>query len=261
MVALKVSLPHLSLSRNNSPSRPSTPLPSVSQQQQQQPKSATSASTGSNPSTRPSSVEIVLPEGAVAGDGNGGLDKDARARRASLGAFGAALRRSTSGKVLPAMASSTPLQPTPPASRPTSDSASSGLLPLRNVLQTAAKSSKRAHSTDRRPLPTAAVPSLATTTTLQHSASQPPLSRKSGAGKKSPVLSATSGSATPLSHGGGRAPALHNLEESYVGKVSLRLGEAVNKVFLAGGAGDLSWKGRSAPKVDRSKEVGEMVIQ
>lgn len=249
MVALKVSLPHLSLSRNNSPSRPSTPA----------------AQPNSNGSSRPSSVEIVAPDGG-AGDG---LDKEARVRRASLGALGAALRRSTSGKVhtVSSLSASTPLHskgPTTAASRPTSDNAGTGLLPLRNVLNAATSSSKqRAHSSDRRPLPTAAVPSLATTTgAIQHSVSQPPLSRnKKEGGKRSPVIGPASGSATPTSHGAGRGPALHNLEESYVGKVSLRLGEAVNKVFLAGGPGELSWKGRSAPKVDKSKEVGEIVIQ
>ncbi|GAA5842054.1 hypothetical protein JCM11251_001999 [Rhodosporidiobolus azoricus] len=71
---------------------------------------------------------------------------------------------------------------------------------------------------------------------------------------------------------------LHQLAESYVGKVSLRLGEAVNKVFLPipngpggipnkemeraeapyGGSG-AAWKGRPAPRVFRSREVGEMI--
>jgi hypothetical protein len=57
---------------------------------------------------------------------------------------------------------------------------------------------------------------------------------------------------------------LHNLEESYVGKVSLKLGEAVNKVFLAGGgpaAGEVVYKGRSAAKVGKTKDFGDMVAQ
>jgi hypothetical protein len=61
---------------------------------------------------------------------------------------------------------------------------------------------------------------------------------------------------------GSRAPALHNLEESYVGKVSLRLGEAVNKVFLPlAGTTEIVWNGRTAPRVARTKELGELVVQ
>ncbi|BGP50109.1 hypothetical protein JCM10450v2_006020 [Rhodotorula kratochvilovae] len=115
------------------------------------------------------------------------------------------------------------------------------------------------------------------------------------AGSRSPVLGATtsftpaahSGTATPSSgahahgHGHGHhAPSvqLHQLAESYVGKVGLRLGEAVNKVFLPlptgpGGIVDkaaekaeapfgghaVAWKGRAAPRLARAKEVGELI--
>lgn len=71
---------------------------------------------------------------------------------------------------------------------------------------------------------------------------------------------------------------MHQLAESYVGKVSLRLGEAVNKVFLpmptgpggivdkqaekaegAYGGSAVVVKGRPAPRVARAKEVGEII--
>ncbi|GAA5903340.1 hypothetical protein JCM6882_008139 [Rhodosporidiobolus microsporus] len=138
------------------------------------------------------------------------------------------------------------------------------------------------------------------------SSSVPPLAHGHGSpalpasGAGSPVL-AGSGAATPAqayaaANGGALPPAsvaatpsgaggpsvtgvqLHQLAESYVGKVSLRLGEAVNKVFLPipngpggisnkemeraeapyGGSG-AAWKGRPAPRVLRSREVGEMI--
>jgi hypothetical protein len=78
--------------------------------------------------------------------------------------------------------------------------------------------------------------------------------------------------------GGGGGVQLHQLAESYVGKVSLRLGEAVNKVFLPipHGPGGMpnkemekaegpyggtvaSWKGRSAPRVMKAREVGDLI--
>ncbi|GAA5877384.1 hypothetical protein JCM8547_003016 [Rhodosporidiobolus lusitaniae] len=83
---------------------------------------------------------------------------------------------------------------------------------------------------------------------------------------------------TPVATSGGGGVQLHQLAESYVGKVSLRLGEAVNKVFLPipTGPGGIpikeqerleapyggtaaGWKGRSAPRVARSREVGELI--
>ncbi|GAA5846180.1 hypothetical protein JCM9279_005849 [Rhodotorula babjevae] len=120
---------------------------------------------------------------------------------------------------------------------------------------------------------------------------------------RSPVLGATplahSGAATPVTAVGGLAGAhghahalgshanvsakgqnvqLHQLAESYVGKVGLRLGEAVNKVFLPvptgpGGIVDKAadkaegpfgghavvCKGRAAPRLARAKEVGELI--
>ncbi|GAA5944613.1 hypothetical protein JCM3775_005851 [Rhodotorula graminis] len=117
---------------------------------------------------------------------------------------------------------------------------------------------------------------------------------------RSPVLGATplahSGAATPVTalggaHGHahalgqhanvsakGQNVQLHQLAESYVGKVGLRLGEAVNKVFLPvptgpGGIVDKAadkaegpfgghavvCKGRAAPRLARAKEVGELI--
>lgn len=194
------------------------------------------------------------------------LDKEARARRASLGALGAALRRTTSSRV-PSGASvvvSTPVHAkglTPPSSRPSSDT-QSGLIPLRAQLASSASvpGKDRSRSVDRRQVPVAAA---AAGVTIQQSSSQPPLSRKQPQGKKSPVLTA-SGGATPVTQGSGRAPALHQLEESYVGKVSLKLGEAVNRVFMAGGgptSGEIGFKGRPAPRVVKTREFGEIIVQ
>ncbi|GAA5999189.1 uncharacterized protein JCM10292_001653 [Rhodotorula paludigena] len=100
---------------------------------------------------------------------------------------------------------------------------------------------------------------------------------------------AHSGAATPLGGTHAATPGvggtsghasvqLHQLADSYVGKVSLRLGEAVNKVFLpppmgAGGVLDKTaekaegafggvastFKGRPAPRLARAKEVGEAI--
>ena len=55
------------------------------------------------------------------------------------------------------------------------------------------------------------------------------------------------------------------LEESYVAKVSQRLGEAINRVFLpasTGGVGtaDLVVGGRMAPRVERAKDAADMVL-
>ncbi|BGP26327.1 hypothetical protein Rt10032_c10g4359 [Rhodotorula toruloides] len=91
-----------------------------------------------------------------------------------------------------------------------------------------------------------------------------------------------SGSATPVTAAtlasGGTGVQLHQLAESYVGKVSLRLGEAVNKVFLpmptgpggmvdkqaekaegAYGGSAVVVKGRPAPRVAKAREVGEII--
>ncbi|KAK4049832.1 hypothetical protein OIV83_003888 [Microbotryomycetes sp. JL201] len=279
MVALKVALPHINLSRNNSPSRSaSTPL-------------TTPTSKQSSPlsSSRPASEEnlkapvvspVIVDEPAQMDDV--AKPEPSRSGRPGFGAFGAALRRTASGKVPTlGLGSSTPINapsptaPTPaqigtantkPLSRPASDTVT-GLVPLRSH---SLKPKVRSQSTDRRALPATAVPAHATGS-LQQSASQPPLSRTkingSGAtaangpsgGKRSPPMSA-SGTVTP-SFGATRAPALHNLEESYVGKVSLKLGEAVNKIFLPGAPTDVAFKGRPAPKIVKTVEFAEMISQ
>lgn len=307
MVALKVSLPHISLSRTNSPSRPTTPTtPGGAAADSHQP--ATTARTGgaarsSNPPSRSASMEsttdiVAAAETAVHKMNLSTMTNDpstsassadaARSKRAaSLGALGAALRRNTTSNRIPSgtsVVAATPVHAkglTPPASRPASDSPA-GLIPLRAQLASTAEAAAaggshkgRSRSTDRRQLPIAASSMTAATAGglasagFTQSNSQPPLSRKShgNGGKKSPVLSSQSGHATPSSqqHGSARGPAaLHNLEESYVGKVSLKLGEAVNKVFLAGGgpaAGEVVYKGRSAARVSRTKDFGDMVAQ
>lgn len=135
---------------------------------------------------------------------------------------------------------------------------------------------------------------------LGHSQSQPGTSRATataviGAGSLPPgglpspsipsiatLGGSVSGTATPSTAAtlaaGGTGVQLHQLAESYVGKVSLRLGEAVNKVFLpmptgpggivdknaekaegAYGGSAVVAKGRPAPRVARAKEVGEII--
>ncbi|KAM0790245.1 hypothetical protein ACM66B_005553 [Microbotryomycetes sp. NB124-2] len=280
MVALKVALPHLTLSRNNSPSRSnSTPLPTPTSKQSSSPLSSRPASEEGLKA--PVVSPVIVDEPAQMDDVV--KPEPVRSGRPGFGSIGAALRRSASGKVPTlGLGSSTPINapsPTPstPAptttaataktlSRPTSDSVT-GLIPLRSQ---SLKPKTRSQSTDRRALPATAVPAHATAS-LQQSISQPPLSRAKGngtgtaatggnnTGKRSPPMPA-SGTVTP-SLGGTRAPALHNLEESYVGKVSLKLGEAVNKIFLPGGPTDVAFKGRPAPKVNKTVEFADMIAQ
>lgn len=63
--------------------------------------------------------------------------------------------------------------------------------------------------------------------------------------------------------GQGALAGVNALEESYVGKVSQRLGEAVNRMFLPGpvvpGALECVVNGRSAPKDAKGTEIGEIV--
>ncbi|GAA5935035.1 hypothetical protein JCM1841_000101 [Sporobolomyces salmonicolor] len=167
-----------------------------------------------------------------------------------------------------------------------------GPLPVRS------KSSDRFEEKERKKGVMGAVRGLA----LGHSVSQPGSSRSassglgtgggaheglvSSAGAGSPVFGggATPGTATPSVAASSTAgqPQLHQLAESYVSKVSLRLGEAVNRVFLPGqggvagaqadklegiffvGAaaaqGAFGGKGRASPRVVRSREVGELVF-
>lgn len=136
---------------------------------------------------------------------------------------------------------------------------------------------------------------------LGHSQSQPGTSRATatavigagslpggGGGLPSPSIASTatlggsvSGTATPSTAAtlaAGQGVQLHQLAESYVGKVSLRLGEAVNKVFLpmptgpggivdkvaekaegAYGGSGVVVKGRPAPRVAKAREVGEII--
>ncbi|GAA5910521.1 hypothetical protein JCM5296_003686 [Sporobolomyces johnsonii] len=167
-----------------------------------------------------------------------------------------------------------------------------GALPARS------KSSDRIEEKERKKGVMGAVRGLA----LGHSVSQPGSSRSassgfgtgggahdglaSSGGAGSPVLGGgvTPGTATPSVAASSTAgqPQLHQLAESYVSKVSLRLGEAVNRVFLPGqggvagaqadklegvffvGAaaaqGAFGGKGRASPRVVRSREVGELVF-
>ncbi|GAA5878903.1 hypothetical protein JCM3774_004365 [Rhodotorula dairenensis] len=110
---------------------------------------------------------------------------------------------------------------------------------------------------------------------LAHHGNFPPASSSLGA-------SSASGTATPQpSLGGGPASSATNIEqfaESFIAKVSLRLGEVVNRTFVPaphgpGGAVDkqlelaeapyggsaVSWKGRPAPRLVKAKEFGERI--
>lgn len=120
----------------------------------------------------------------------------------------------------------------------------------------------------------------------------PSLSANGGGFPLSPGLgpsssSAASGAATPqtsaavASAAGGATSGSTNIEqfaESFIAKVSLRLGEVVNRTFVPaphgpGGAVDkqlelaeapyggnsVNWKGRPAPRLVKAKEFGERI--
>lgn len=79
----------------------------------------------------------------------------------------------------------------------------------------------------------------------------------------------TPGTATPVPGAAGGAPglsrpsssaSLHQLEASYVEKVSLRIGEAVNRVFVTQASPDPNaFKGRSPPVPARAREFTELM--
>ncbi|SCV73999.1 BQ2448_6429 [Microbotryum intermedium] len=293
---LKVTLPHLSLSRNNSPSR-STPSTAAADG----PKSATPELPSPDLPMNPPSIEHTK----------------AKKASSSLGPLGAVLRRSSSFRANGSLTPSTAINPVPvsagiaasaPALRSSSDN-SIGLTPLQKSLggnghsgrrgdSSSSKSRRRAVSGDRhehgrslhketsrsKTLPNVYIgPASAGGLAISHSTSHPPLGRK--AGKHSPTLhgsqtplgtssaaaftnaaAGTASSTTPMSSAA-IAPALHQLEESYVGKVGLKLGEAVNKVFILGsatapgGASEVVLNGRPAPRVTVAKQCGELVVQ
>ncbi|BGP33936.1 hypothetical protein JCM10296v2_005745 [Rhodotorula toruloides] len=353
MVALKsktLSLPHLSLSRTSSPSRPSqpptpssaapSPIDSVLQTQ------ARGKARSVSPKSR--STDLVALQQPV---------PTKPPRRLSIGASLAALTsRSSSPSTAPAPTTSTqaPKSPSVPAglhispvsspapapeestnprlTRTLSEDKSQGqgIKPSRSA-SSSGSGKKRSKSTDRSARPSAFTPATTSTETvvekdpqvrggwkpgglmasfgrsgrglaLGHSQSQPGTSRATatavigagslpggGGGLPSPSIASiatlggsVSGSATPSTAAtlaaGGTGVHLHQLAESYVGKVSLRLGEAVNKVFLpmptgpggivdkaaekqegAYGGSGVVVKGRPAPRVAKAREVGEII--
>jgi hypothetical protein len=162
--------------------------------------------------------------------------------------------------------------------RPVSDSATLALLPIRAVLDASTTASPQL-----KPLTPSALLLAAQQLPITRTVSQPPLLRtKSATTVQQTSTAHTPGFNTPLPnqssshyhhHHHDRAPPiLHNLEESYVGKVSLKLGEAVNKIFLPLPAAMLAtmgvlamnhslvWNGSTAPKVIRAKELGELLV-
>lgn len=273
-----ISLSHLSISRTSSPNGTRGP---------QSAKSSLSTTTSvaappvlSHPQLKADESLAVLKDSAAEEGAHGDLGE----RRQSFGAMntlGAAIRRTTSFRTSTPVSGSGAL--TPPSDgvlvgRSSSDSAS-GLVPLSKVAAKTRPHHQQALSTGAAGL--RAVPSLAG---AQHSHSQPPSSRQheppassggsaapahkfqpTSAGSK-PSPAPTSGAHTPLGGGRNGPLALHQLEESYVGKVGSRLGEAVNRVFVPAPAGataatgDVVYNGRSAPKWIKAREVGGMVV-
>ncbi|KDE04656.1 hypothetical protein MVLG_04954 [Microbotryum lychnidis-dioicae p1A1 Lamole] len=302
---LKVTLPHLSLSRTNSPSRPAPSTPSTE-------GSKSAALPGTVPSTPElPSIGLLMNPPSV---------ENTKSKKvlSSLGPLGAVLCRSSSFRANGSLTPSTAINPVPVsaaiaasalAPRSSSDN-SIGLTPLQKSFgsnghsgrhgdsSSSSKSRRRAVSGDRhehgrslhketsrsKTLPSlhmgpAGVGGLA----ISHSTSHPPLGRKPG--KHSPTLHGsqtplgTSSAVTSSTSAGGTTssttvlssaavtPALHQLEESYVGKVGLKLGEAVNKVFVPGsatapgGASEVVLNGRPAPRVTMARQCGELVVQ
>ncbi|PRQ71939.1 hypothetical protein AAT19DRAFT_10054 [Rhodotorula toruloides] len=355
MVALKsktLSLPHLSLSRTSSPSRPSQPptpssvAPSPTDAQPPQQTQAQGKPRSVSPKSR--STDLVALQQPV---------PTKPPRRSSIGASLAALTSRSSSPAASAATTTTtnqaPKSPSvpaglhiSPASSPAPPSAADegsnprpsrtlsedkshgqGIKPSRSA-SSSGSGKKRSKSTDRSARPSAFTPADAPSTTekdpqvrggwkagglmasfgrsgrglaLGHSQSQPGTSRATatavigagslpggGGGLPSPSIASTatlggsvSGTATPSTAAtlaAGQGVQLHQLAESYVGKVSLRLGEAVNKVFLpmptgpggivdkvaekaegAYGGSGVVVKGRPAPRVAKAREVGEII--
>lgn len=86
-------------------------------------------------------------------------------------------------------------------------------------------------------------------------------------GKLTPAATpgAHTGTHTPVGAKGPSAPpTMHNLEESYVGNVSLRLGDAVNKVFLPPPgpipAAEVYCNGRCPPRWQKARELGQIIV-
>lgn len=281
MVGIKVTLPQL-LSRPSSKSRKQDTAPSTTFGVINRTASASSSSGGGSPqpSTGPSSVDegsvsplLVPTSTAPAGDRSKGE------RRPSLIGLGAAIRRTVtastpitspnispapSGTNTPRTISDGPLPPAasartspvlagkmgPPPAKPLKRSPKSGAVPLHTASQTSA--------------------------VLPHSHSQPAASRLGALGqslrgstKGTPAAGTphVHGSQTPVGAAPARGPAIPALEESYVAKVSQRLGDAINRVFVpaahghgAGAGADLVLGGRLAPKVDRAKDAADMIV-
>jgi hypothetical protein len=180
---------------------------------------------------------------------------------------GAPIRRTTSGGPKALLSLSRP---------PSSERANALLRPSSSP--TKPRSSSQAPSLSRRIVVASAPLTPMTPAVLlqtHQSVSQPPLSRlgsTAAIGLKAllpsslkPVSPAIGTTPLPNQSQSSRGlPPVHSLEESYVGKVSARLAEAVNKVFLPSSgtvlAPDLVWNGRHAPKISKAHEVGEMVV-
>ncbi|GAA6015200.1 hypothetical protein JCM10207_003640 [Rhodosporidiobolus poonsookiae] len=342
MMGLKaLHIPHLSLSRTSSPSRPSSQpaTPGLNTSQPASPlssapssatfgepnRSTPPTSTSSSPQLKPNRSHSPKFRAVDVADENVAKVPRRSSFGASLSAFASRSSSPASGATAAPKSPSVPagltLTPATPGRSTSADK--SGLRPLRSISgrgKARSKSSDRAHELVA--AAPAAAPGLAPAATvaatskekkpgmmtsmrrglaLGHSQSQPGTTRAGAAlatdgaatvSGGSPVLS--SGTATPAqayaaANGGTPVPSpgaaagptgvqLHQLAESYVGKVSLRLGEAVNRVFLPvptgpggipnkdleraeapyGGSG-VACKGRTAPRVLRAKEAGEMM--
>ncbi|KAI5479273.1 hypothetical protein MNV49_003791 [Pseudohyphozyma bogoriensis] len=95
---------------------------------------------------------------------------------------------------------------------------------------------------------------------MTQSASLPPLSRRQVAG----VTPGPAPTAAAHAHGAPSNPATQ-LEENYVGRVSLRLSEAVNRVFLGDSHAAVvdvvgSTKARPTPSAVKAKELGDLLF-
>ncbi|KAM0749091.1 hypothetical protein T439DRAFT_61578 [Meredithblackwellia eburnea MCA 4105] len=296
MVGLKaIDLTHFSLSassRNSSPHRsaPSAPVVSIPIKSLSPSSSLGSVDT---PATTPSATE--LEHSPLDSTGT----KSPSPRRKSIGAvnsLAAALRRSSSFRSAstpsPTLTSSigaatpvinpTSLAPNPSAAsatinvgRPVSDSS----LPSRSShANNVASLAKVAPSLGKQRSKSSAPPNSRAGVGLPQVHSQPAISRGTSSGpggvRVGPGgvrLSPPGGTHSPLHPvvpGGRPLPnaglPINTLSESYIGKVDLKLGEAVNKVFLPPtgihASGDVCMKGKHSPQWLKAREVGELIM-
>lgn len=275
------NLTNLSLSSSNS-TRPSTPLPPsiVSPTYP-----ATTKPTSPLISNTPITMDGEMREGRV-------LERViSDGKKKHLGGLTITLNNLLSNPSRSNSNSTTPTSATTTISRPISDG-NSGLLSLKNLhLSSNSSSNGKQRSQSAAPIPgntrgkssinstpllatnssQGSTSRLASSTTsvlksfLPSSSSSQPSSKPSSR-MVSPIAT-PHGISTPLpnqsmSNSRSSTPALHTLEESYVGKVTARLGEAVNRVFVGppNSTTTADMNKMHAPKWLKAREVGELIF-